>query len=211
MSRIKRRSDKKYDAALVLSNQLNSDGRLSDYCLSRLETALELYKKKKVSVIAVSGFDSKPMENYLLHEKLLPTNAIYSEKHAIETVGNAVFLKYLLAVPNQWEKLAVVSSEFHIGRVREIFDFIFSDYDLSYVPAQHEAKSRDYIHEGESLELFRQTFEGIKPGDDKSILQRLLERHGAYQNPIHQNLIKKIMGDLSVRDFLPKDLAVVAS
>ena len=115
---------RKYDAVLILSCKPDEKGNLTGYATSRLEKALRIFGLGETNRIALSGKSSGQMRDYLLKKEVSETHIKY-EDFSLDTAGNAIFSKLELALKNNWEKIAVISSDFHIPRAKEIFDFIY--------------------------------------------------------------------------------------
>ena len=171
----------KYDAVLVLSSNLDHEGNLTRYSISRIEEAFRVYAIGETNRIALSGSTSQQMKEYLIQKNVFD-GAISLEDFSKDTLGNAVFSKLVLALPNVWRNILVVSSDFHIPRVRKIFDFVYGcDFQVNYYGTQFNGGIDFSRKERESLQTFRETFEGIQAGDDTMILKRLFERHELYK------------------------------
>ncbi|MBI2042877.1 YdcF family protein [Candidatus Pacearchaeota archaeon] len=172
----------KYDAVLVLSCAPDENGNLTNYGISRLETAYNIFGVGETHKIALSGSQSQEMKKYLIDRGVFD-KAIFLEDLSRDTIGNAVFSKMFLALPNRWANIAVVSSDFHFPRVDEVFGFVYGkDFKMTYIKAKSEGKVDFSSREKKSSEKFRETFSGIKPGDDLEIIARLFESHELYKN-----------------------------
>ncbi len=164
-----------YDAVLVLSCNPREE------MLSRVGAAMPIYFKQAYE-IALSGSRCEEMKNIILENNILESEVLM-EKISKDTVGDAVFSKLLLALPKKWKSLAVVSSNFHIPRVRNIFNFVYGQsFKINYFGAQSNGNVDFSEHEKNSLEIFRKDFKGVAPGDNPRILERLFERHDFYKN-----------------------------
>ena len=174
--------EQKYDAVLVLSCAPDENGNLTNYGTGRLERAYHLFGLGETHKIALSGSQSHEMKRYLT-DKGVFDGAIFLEDKSKDTVGNAIFSKMFLALPNRWENIAVISSDFHFPRVEKIFDFVYwNDFKMTYIKTKSNGKIDFSRHERESLQKFWETFKGIKPGDGLNIIPRLFESHELYQN-----------------------------
>jgi hypothetical protein len=86
---------------------------------------------------------------------------ILTEETSLDTVGNAHYTKVNILEKNNWKKIKVVTSDFHIERTRFIFDLILGDgYEIEYVPAEN-CFSPDLLlktkeKEEKLLDIFRQ-------------------------------------------------------
>ena len=188
---------RKYDAVLILSCKPDEKGNLTGYATSRLDTALRIFGLGETNRIALSGKSSGQMMDYLLKKGVSETH-IKSEDFSLDTVGNAVFSKLELALKNNWKKIAIVSSDFHIPRTKEIFDFVYGcKFNLEYVGARYAGDFDFKEKEEKSLNKFWETFDGIKSGEDLDIISRLFECHELYKNLADKkNLMVRLMGQL---------------
>ena len=62
---------------------------------------------------------------YLVSTHGVPPGAVLKESQSYDTVGNALFGLTTHVAPRGWRSLAVVTSSFHMGRTRAIFDTTF--------------------------------------------------------------------------------------
>lgn len=63
---------------------------------------------------------------YLKHEHSVPISRILKESSSYDTVGNGYFSAMIHAVPSEWKRIAVVTSEFHMPRSKAIFEKVYS-------------------------------------------------------------------------------------
>lgn len=156
-----------------------------------MERAVSLYHTFPGTPLVMTGgivtpgaSDACAMREYLL-EKKIPPDLIYLEESALDTIGNAVFTKKEVVIPQQWNTLAIVTHESHMKRVQEIFSFVYGDnYQLSYEAVSHiiSPTVKELEEEQRSLLLFRDRFKGVMAGDHPAMLERLLDgTHPAYE------------------------------
>lgn len=168
---------RKYDAVLILSCNPKEE------MLARINAALPIYFKHAYD-LSLSGVGSSEMRNLILRNNSLESQ-ISLEETSRDTVGNAVFSKLLLALPKRWKSIAVVSSDFHIQRVKEPFSRAYGPkFRIEYFGAKSSGKADFSQHEKSSLERFKTDFSGIKIGDDAKMLQRLFEIHPLYKDDV---------------------------
>jgi hypothetical protein len=144
--------DKSYDAILILGGGLTSEGKLPEWSKRRLVKALEIYNGQHIIVLSAGTVHKQPIldkEGYPLFESFVAANylvekGIGSEKilrewASYDTVGNAYFTRVIHTDPRHWRKLAIITSEFHMQRTREIFKWIFGlddpkpSYQLDFI------------------------------------------------------------------------------
>lgn len=129
---------------IILGSYNNEQGKLSKIAKSRLNKGSEEYKKhKNYKIILTGGYGehfnptSKPHAFYA--KKFLLSLGI-SDESILDFVESKFTLEdALLAKPiieKQFVKnLIIVSSDYHIKRVKYIFGQVFNNYNLSYSAA----------------------------------------------------------------------------
>jgi uncharacterized SAM-binding protein YcdF (DUF218 family) len=193
-----------YDTAVAMDNTINPDGTLIDDGRARFDKAILLYKKEIARTLTSPGtFDSIDInaatfthaeagKRYAISQGV-PESKIYKEETPLnygtkmsDTIGCAFFIKRTLAIPKNWGSLVVVSSDYHIPRVEEIFRFLYGKgFNLAFEKASTDHIDNDQIRrqrsgEAERISKFKEFFRGIPKGDDILIMERLLEGHPLY-------------------------------
>ena len=83
----------------------------------------------------------------------------------------------------------MVTSNYHVERTREIFDFIYGpDFFINIYGAEVSYDDSTIADELSSIEIFRKTFVGINKGDNRMILERLRESHPFYKGEIYDKI-----------------------
>jgi len=128
------------DAIVVPGGGLLDGGRLPTWVENRLSRALEIAGGDAPVVLLSAGtyykphllapdgrpiYEARAAAAWLI-ERGFPASRIYVETASYDTVGNAYFLRVMHTDPRRWRRLRVVTSEFHIPRLRTIFDWMFS-------------------------------------------------------------------------------------
>lgn len=115
------------EVALVLGNEVYTDGTCSPRLAARLDRAVELYRDKLCEVIIVSGGVGKSgqdeataMRRYLL-EREIPDAAIVTDSSGVNTRASAVFTAAYMKERN-YTKVMAVSQYFHLPRARLALD-----------------------------------------------------------------------------------------
>ena len=180
-----------YDTIIVLSHG-NAGNLPTEEGRQRVGKGIELYRNHSGYTITMSGKNGHNIPQGITHAESMkryatsmgvPGEIIIKEENSVDTVGQAVFAKKDIILPRNWEKLVVVSSDYHMERVKIIFDFVFGrDFGKGY----YYSESMEDIpplaeKEKKSLEAFFHTFRDIKSGDDKSIIERLYSEHPLYK------------------------------
>ncbi len=114
------------DIALILGTTVNYDGTLSQRLEKRLQCGLELYQKKRVKKLLVSGglgveghWEGDKMRDYLIKNGV-PNDAIIVDNfgnNTIASVDNTLKLKDSL----KFNSIIVVSQYFHLTRAKMFF------------------------------------------------------------------------------------------
>lgn len=104
--------------ALVLGAEVYADGVPSRFLRARLDVALELFRRQKVSTILVSGDGLTPfynetegMRSYLLSAGV-PAGALISDPTGLDTYDSCVRAKRVFGV----DAAIVVTQEYHLPR-----------------------------------------------------------------------------------------------
>jgi|SRR3989344_1823599 len=190
----------KYDTVVLLSHKLNPDGSMTSQGISRLNGCVDLYRKNIASTITVSGnytrkrYDNNNVKDsdfyiyikdYLISKKNIPSKNVFLEMVSLDTIGNAVFTKKDIVLPNGWKKLIILSNDYHMNRVKKIFNFVFGDgYELLFYGVKTDNNDiylRTPEEEEDSLQFFLRNFKDVKAGDDARILERLYKFHSLYK------------------------------
>lgn len=119
-------TQQKADLAVVFGNKVNEDGTLSPRLKARLDKSIELYRKKQVKYILVSGglgkegyWEGTEMKKYLIKnsipaEKIIVDNfGDNTEKTVTNTIKIADSLKY--------NSIISVSQFYHQTRIKKLF------------------------------------------------------------------------------------------
>lgn len=114
------------DAAVVLGNTVAPSGQPSERLKARLEKAVELYERKLVGKIIVSGgfgaegFEEADVMRSFLVSRNIPENNIILDKDGYNTQKTAVNTKQIMQSQNM-RSVIIVSQYFHITRTRLAF------------------------------------------------------------------------------------------
>jgi len=187
----------KYSVIVVLANLMDRYGNLNKESSMRMDLAISEYYKRTAPLIVTSGWDYRKdsyikiadaMKNYAI-EKSIAAEDIITELHSRDTVGDAIFTKKNLALKNNWKKLLVITSDYHVQRTKEIFSFIYGKnylIDVHGIFTNHPMSKEK--SEKESLEAFKETFESVNAGNDSEIYQTLLKNHPFYNGKTYSKI-----------------------
>jgi len=118
---------------------------------------------------------AEAMKRYAVNQGILEEHILKDEK-SITTVGQAYCVKRGIIIPNNWDSFAVLTSDFHIPRTKEIFNFIFGkDFNINYIPVPTENYNNQEIIKAEAKRtgVFRDFWKGVKSGDDGAIQEKM--------------------------------------
>ena len=66
-------------------------------------------------------FESMACADYLLQHDV-PAQQLLRETSSYDTIGNGYFAAVIHAIPRRWQKIMVVTSDFHMPRSQAIFE-----------------------------------------------------------------------------------------
>lgn len=133
-------SKAKYDAILVALGGLNAEGRPHEWVIRRLKQAFDLYTGHELIILLGHGTVNKPpvvdRRGFVVSESLASARILkrwgvrpehlFLENFSLDTIGNGAFARIIFTDPLKLTKLAVVTSEHHMPRLRSVFDWIYS-------------------------------------------------------------------------------------
>ncbi len=133
-------------------------------------------------------FESVVAAKYLL-QKGIPLHKILAETSSYDTIGNAYFSRVIHVDPLNLKKLLVITSEFHMPRVRAVFSWVYGlkipgkEYQLSFEEVPDDNIDFDIISarkkkEKESLARFEELKSKINSFEE--FHQWLFHEHNAY-------------------------------
>ncbi|BBM85053.1 YdcF family protein [Candidatus Uabimicrobium amorphum] len=114
-----------HDALVVLGMVLDSSGKLNTLAQARVKLAATCYKKYNCPIVLSGGGMGEISEARCMLQALLdlqvPAQHIFLEEESLDTLGNAYFTKKQFLEKNNWFRIMVITSEFHVARTRKIF------------------------------------------------------------------------------------------
>jgi uncharacterized SAM-binding protein YcdF (DUF218 family) len=193
----------KYDAIIILSHELTPNRELNAESILRVDKGLELYHKGLAKFIIMNGGPGPftkitPMGKYVLRgthpvqsevmrdyaiSKKIPKNNILIEDYPSDTVGEAYFVKEDILVQKNWKNIVIVTSTYHMPRVKVIYQKILGPlFNINFislpVPADNDKTLRDL--EKSKIKLFLEQFNHVKSGDSEMIEKILYTKHEMY-------------------------------
>jgi hypothetical protein len=153
-------------AILVPGGGLTDQGELPAWVRARFETALQNAGKDSIFILLSGGTVYKPPplddRGFPLYESLvgarflaargIAKNRILTEKSSYDTIGNAYFSRMIHVEPAGLETLLIVTSEFHLARTREIFNWVYS---LVPRPAAYQCRFQGAPDQGLPPDILR--------------------------------------------------------
>lgn len=136
------------DVILVLAGGLNYDGTLPEWVIRRLNDTIDIHNLYKIPIICLGGgtYHKPPVLNergFVIHESTACTNYlksmgnispsyIYKEWCSYDTIGNVYFsLINHISLMNV-KNILIITSEFHMQRVRLLFEWIYNLSNIKY-------------------------------------------------------------------------------
>ncbi len=186
----------KRNAVLILSHLMKDKKALNNESILRCKKGFEIFHKKKCDFIITSGWKykkeiEKPISHFIkdyLENKLgVDNKSIVTDQFSRETVGDAVFVKYNIIHPMCISELHIVSSRYHIPRVKNIFGFFFEKKitcKFYGVKSPLDLDKKILNNEKKSLLAFYSTFKNIDPRDKDKVFEILLSKHPYYNGLI---------------------------
>ena len=135
------------EVIVVLGSPNFPDGTLGPIALDRLQGCLSVFDSKKYKILCTGGFGShfntSPIAhaNYLkdfLIQKGVPSTAFLSLALSSNTVEDAVMSKSIL-IKTEFKDLVIITSEYHVARVKFIFTEILKDFNLNFNAVTHHS------------------------------------------------------------------------
>jgi vancomycin permeability regulator SanA len=179
------------DNIIILSHRLNRNNSLTEQCTQRLDKGIEEYKNGKGASITMAGdlcyqikIPTLPVGEQMKYYAIargVEKRKIYVDNLSLNTVSQAIFLKKNLILPQHWKKLLIVTHNYHLSRVKEIFNFIYGDgFQLNYAGIEDERLDNNSSlknDEEKSLALFYNAFKGADVSNISSLEKKLFKEH----------------------------------
>jgi uncharacterized SAM-binding protein YcdF (DUF218 family) len=191
----------RYAAIIVLANRMDTRGNPNAESRARADAAVDAYRNGEAPLIVACGWayrkDStmaiaEAIRRYVIAHHGVPPDAVIAESDSRDTVGEAVFSKRNHAVPRGWKRLLVCTSAYHVDRARQIFDIVYGPrYSIEFRGVPSPCGVRLRASELRSVEVFRSTFDGVAPGDDEAIFERLRQRHPYYNGSVYPRIRRR--------------------
>ena len=135
------------EVIVVLGSPNFPDGTLGPIALDRLQGCLSIFNSQKHKILCTGGFgahfNTSPVAhaNYLkdfLILKGVPSTAFLPLALSSNTVEDAVMSKSIL-MKTVFKDLIIITSEYHVARVKFIFTEILKDFNLNFKSVAHHS------------------------------------------------------------------------
>lgn len=186
-----------YDAVIVLANEMDSTGILNKESTLRADLAAKLMDELDVPYVVTCGWayrrDSSILiadafKSYLISVGVKP-DKIITEINSRDTVGDALFTKVNVSEPKGFNKLCIVTSNYHVPRTTRIFNFVYgSGYAITVKGVAVEYSESVISKELESECAFKRTFSNVVAGNADQIIDALKSNHPFYNGEIYPRI-----------------------
>ena len=135
------------EVIVVLGSPNFPDGTLGPIALDRLQGCLSIFNSQKHKILCTGGFgahfNTSPVAhaNYLkdfLIQKGVPSTTFLPLALSSNTVDDAVMSKSIL-MKTVFKDLIIITSEYHVARVKFIFTEILKDFNLNFKAVAHHS------------------------------------------------------------------------
>lgn len=173
----------------VLGGGIDLRGNIPDYVYARLDKAIELYDKLHCDIVLSGKYsflyssekppitEASKMAEYLLN-KGVKKEILLKEEKSKDTIGNAYYLKKIFFIPKKEREGIIITSRFHLDRVRYIFSKIFgSNYKLEFIGVEEslpkEEGERVVERQKELLLKTKRLLSNMKDGEHNLLRYKL--------------------------------------
>jgi hypothetical protein len=202
MSKINIYTPKKIDALIILANLMDKFGKINSESEERVNKALDIYSGLKVPPTLVTcGWAYRTdnnipiavaFKNFIIENFDINPEKICIEINSRDTVGDAYFTKVNHAEKCSWRNIVVVTSDYHVKRTIEIFNFVYGpQFNIEVVGAETLKKNEILLsNENKSIVAFRETFKNVSEGNSEAIFQRMCDSHPYYNGVSYPSFYK---------------------
>ena len=129
----------RYDAVLIPGGGVRERGRIPPWVAARLDRALAIsgnpflipasagtpHRPPPLDSRGFPIFEARAMAQYLL-DRGADAHRILMESSSYDTIGNAYFSRVVHVIPRSFERILVITSQFHITRTEKIFRWVYA-------------------------------------------------------------------------------------
>jgi uncharacterized SAM-binding protein YcdF (DUF218 family) len=164
---------------VILGGGITDRGDLPSQVEKRLNKAIKVSKERGIDRFLVSGrysflFDEKEapstteaklMKEYLVRKGIDKEN-IFLEEKSMDTISNAYYTKTEYFLPEGEKEAVVISSNYHIPRVKYIFKKVFGkEYNLEFTGIKTDNSKKLIKRQKRLLEEMKELTADMKDGD----------------------------------------------
>lgn len=187
---------------VVLGHLMMKDGSPGEETTRRLCKAVEYSNNVACSLCIVNGWQYRKDVGITLADSMKRSLRLMSptlsgltriQDLSRDTVGDAVFSKMLVdsLIGYDLYEIEIFSSSYHQERCLEIFGFVYGSIPAIRFHGCKIATTAELNRkEMDSLNSFRTTFKGLRPGYITDIYQRMRDRHPLYNGVIHPKICR---------------------
>ncbi len=176
---------------VILGEGINTKGQLPKQVKRLLDKGIKIFGKHKDAKILLSGrysflypkdkipkkTEAEAMRDYLLKFGV-PKKKIYLDKKSKDTIGYPYYTKKLYFLPKKERKALIITSDFHLKRVKFVFKKIFGkNYQFKFisVPIPFKGKKRIEIFKRQEvlLQKTKKILAKMKSGDHNFLKGKL--------------------------------------
>jgi uncharacterized SAM-binding protein YcdF (DUF218 family) len=198
-----------YNAIVVPGGSLTPTGELALRNYSRLDTAIPFFLLGFAYNLIMTGGsqigactlvrpEALQMKDYAIGAGV-PEWAIHTETTSRDTIGNAINVKTELLLPNDWNKILVITSASHVRRCKKIFQCVLgNEFMVDAVAAPEPCANFKRAQTFWGYLTMQHILGGVVPGDHDTIGQRLADEVPGYGNEAAtlKQLRKKCLADV---------------
>ena len=177
-------ADEKFDAIIVLGAGITPKGNLTRVAKSRMDKGIELYRSGTAPKIIATGKNEAPeMRRYAIKKGVDAVN-VFVESQALDTIGNAFFVRKKFLARNNWNRIIVVTSIFHIPRAKLVFRKVFGKSPLvRFVPSARVLSDRIFkkkLQIEKGLLLITKFLSALVADGDMQAIENFLRKNPLY-------------------------------
>ena len=179
---------------LILSHMLQPDGSLNEESTKRALKGAEIFRAESANTIVTSGGAERVYGNkavadvtrgFLITQCGIDKRRIIADTRPRDTVGDAYFVSDHL---NKVSRLTIVTSAYHVNRVRHIFNFFLPDQvELKITGIDYPVGPELIAHENDSLSKFIEQFPS-RSFSREELFEVLRTKHPLYNGEIYPRL-----------------------
>lgn len=175
----------KFDAIIVLGAGITRKGNLSRVAKSRMDKAIGLYREGAAPKMIVTGKNEASVMRRYAIKKGIKTTDVLVESKATDTIGNAFFTLKKFLLGNNWRRIIVVTSIFHISRAKLVFKKVLGkSYRVWFVPSMRvlsEKAFREKLKLEKGLLLLTSFLSGLVADGDLEAIENFLRNSPIYR------------------------------